>query len=108
MSKAIVCYCIMSAAYGAVRKTSILRNAKIVKSKYDYEKREIVYNTKPLFAGSKLGVFVISTVYSPVLTPIWLCKDLDYIDAKLTGKEEMYDSSSDNDKPTFAFEYVFK
>lgn len=57
-----------STVYGACRKMPILWDAKTI-------------DDRPMLMGTKLGIFTVSTFYSPMFTPFWICMDLDRIDS---------------------------
>ena len=57
-----------STIYGACRKIPMLWEAKNI-------------DDRPMLIGTKLGIFAVSTFYSPMFTPFWICMDLNRIDS---------------------------
>lgn len=93
-------YFLGTAAYGSVRKVCQLWDAETS----DYSK----YNepNKPMPLGDKFGVFVSSVLIAPYITPIWIVKDLNYLDVYLRGRDpnEFFNHTKQH---VSAFDYVF-
>jgi hypothetical protein len=41
---------------------------------------------RPMLMGEKIGVFLWGTAMSPVLAPLWMCNQLNYLDIYRQGK----------------------
>ena len=67
--------------YGAAHKLGMLWNANV--ESYTSNGKII----RPMLMGEKLSVFTISMVYSPIMSPVWLMTDLDYLDIYMSGKK---------------------
>ena len=67
--------------FGAPYKLGILWNAKIEASLED-DTRIL----RPMLIGEKTAAFLWGTAMSPVLAPIWMCNQLNYLDIYRQGK----------------------
>lgn len=61
-----------SSIYGGLRKIPLLWNAKN-------------NDESPILLGTKTGIVTLSAFYAPILAPLWLCVDLDRLDAYARG-----------------------
>lgn len=69
-------------AFGSLYKLGILWNAQI-ETPGDLPNRP---GSRPMLIGEKIGVFLGGTVMSPVLAPLWMCNQLNYLDIYRQGK----------------------
>lgn len=92
----LVRYIIGAAAYGAARKIPILYDARLGRS---WRREE----SRPMLLSEKAAVLLVSTTYSPVLTPFWLLRDLGRAEVWIRGERpERFGFSEPDDY----FEYV--
>ena len=84
--------------YGAGRKFAMLWNADV--EAYTCNGRI----TRPMLMGDKLSVFTMSMVYSPIIWPVWMMTDLNYLDIYMSGKKPS-DYGYDQ-KKTCTWDYV--
>lgn len=74
-------YFAVAMGYGAAHKLVLLWNADVE----TYTK--IGKTRRPMLMGEKLSAFALGMVYSPLLSPVWLMTDLDYLDMYMSGKK---------------------
>lgn len=65
--------------FGSSYKLGILWNAQISTESNSCEMR-------PMLIGEKIGAFLWGTALSPVLAPLWMCNQLNYLDIYRQGK----------------------
>jgi hypothetical protein len=93
-------YLVGTTSYGAARKVIQLWDAKV--TRYSREQRD--FTVQPMLMGSKLMAFGAAVFYAPLLSPFWIIKDLDYIDARLRNDESMVEYLSE--QPFTMFEHI--
>lgn len=93
-------YFLATVAYGSVRKLCHLWKAETSEySSYDEP-------NKPMPLGDKVGVFAGSLFVAPYIAPVWIMKDLNYMDVRLSGRDpkEFFKNKS---RYISAFDYIF-
>lgn len=78
--------------FGSSYKLGILWNATVEATVDDpnanpnalYKQKRIV---RPMLMGEKIAAFLWGSAMSPVLAPLWLCNQLNYLDIYMQGKK---------------------
>jgi hypothetical protein len=74
-------YWAATACYAAARNVVRLQDAQL-ETPYEFRKN---VETRPMLIVEKIGITSICAVYSPVLAPMWLLRDLSHAEAHVRG-----------------------
>ena len=80
-------YACVTSAYAVVRKVRQLRDAKLL-GEYREDSKPVA---RPMLVTEKAGVMGASVLYSPILAPFWLFKDVNLLEIHLRKEDvKMY------------------
>lgn len=85
-------YFLGTSIYGAIRKSVNLYDAQVEKYIYT-DKMELT--KQPMLLGTKLGIVCIGTLMAPYLTPMWILKDINRLDAHIRKSPDLVSKPKD-------------